>query len=109
MVRSHPSKHVGILNNPLYRGQLIWGCRDWHNSRNSQRPEWREWLRLEEDWMRIALPDLKIVKKAVADNVREEVATRVLPPGSHNVVSACMQRSLLSGLIMCAYAGRTRW
>ena len=28
-IRGDPKKHVGILNNPLYRGKLIWGRREW--------------------------------------------------------------------------------
>lgn len=28
-IRGDPKKFVGILHNPLYRGTIIWGRRDW--------------------------------------------------------------------------------
>lgn len=34
-VRGDPKKHTGILNNPLYGGQMIWKRREWRKTRTA--------------------------------------------------------------------------
>ena len=104
-VRGDPKKHVGILNNPLYQGELVWGRREWRKDPDSERRERRYRLRDEGDWVRVAVPDLRIVDEALVEAVRAEQARRTLPPGSRSAVGARRRRHLLSGLIKCGVCG----
>ena len=44
-IRGDPKKLVGILNNPLYVGKLVWGRREWRKNPDSDRRERRYRLR----------------------------------------------------------------
>jgi site-specific DNA recombinase len=102
-IRGDPKKHVGILNNPLYRGRLIWGRREWRKDPDSPRRERRYRLREESEWVEVSVPDLRIIDEQTANAIERELARRSNGKG----VSGNGQRArhLLSGLIKCGVCG----
>ena len=104
-IRGDPKKLVGILNNPLYRGKLVWGRREWRKDPDSDRRERRYRLRDESEWVRIDVPDLRIVEDALAAHASEELERRKVPERGGNAVASRRNRHLLSGLIKCGVCG----
>ena len=104
-IRGDPKKHVGILNNPMYVGLLVWGRREWRKNPDSDRRERRYRLRDESEWTRIAMPDLRLVDDDLAARARIELERRALPIGTRSAVSSRRSRHLLSGLIKCGVCG----
>jgi len=104
-VRGDPKKLVGILHNPLYRGRLIWGRREWRKNPDSDRRERRYRLRDQSEWIEVDMPDLRIVDEQLVAQVDAEVKRRQVPEGTR--ASGSMQRAkhLLSGLIHCGACG----
>lgn len=86
-IRGNPKALVGIVNNPLYRGRLVWKRREWRKDPDSDKRERRYGLREENEWIRVAVPDLRIVDTATAEAVDQELArrarqrSRTPPPG----------------------------
>ncbi len=103
-IRGDPKKFVGILHNPLYRGRLIWGRREWRRDPDSDRRERRYRLRDEGEWVHVEVPDLRILDEELVQAVDAEVARRVVP-ALQNPSSANRKRHLLSGLIKCGLCG----
>ena len=103
-IRGDPKKFVGILHNPLYRGRIVWGRREWRKDPDSDRRERRYRLRDQSEWTTVEVPDLRIVDEALATAVDAEVARRAHGP---NVRPGAANRSrhLLSGLIRCGSCG----
>ena len=104
-VRGDPKKHVGILHNPLYRGELLWGRREWRKDPDSERRERRYRLRDEQEWTRVSVPDLRIVDDSLVAAAAAETSRRTMPAGSTSSVGARRQKHLLSGLIKCGVCG----
>lgn len=100
-IRGDPKKLVGILNNPLDGGKLVWGRREWRKNPDSDRRERRYRLRDTKDWIEIDIPNLRIVDDELLDLVRAEIASRrrVSTKPSNRA------RHLLSGLICCSECG----
>jgi site-specific DNA recombinase len=53
-IRGDPAKLVGILNNPLYAGRLVWGRRQWRKNPDSEKRERRYRLRDRAEWVEVA-------------------------------------------------------
>ena len=104
-VRGDPKKLVGILHNPLYRGRLVWGRREWRKNPDSDRRERRYRLRDKSEWIEVDMPDLRIVDDAVVRAVETEVKKRQVPEGQRTSGSQQRARHLLSGLIRCGKCG----
>ena len=104
-IRGDPAKAVGILNNPLYRGEMIWGRREWRKDPDSDRRERRYRLRDPEAWIRVAVPELRIVTDSDWEAVRAELERRSRRGRSKPPVHARRRRHLLSGLIRCNDCG----
>lgn len=104
-IRGDPKKLVGILNNPLYVGRLVWGRQEWRKNPDSDRRERRYRLREESEWIRVDMPDLRIVDEELAGRVGAEIASRRKAPGERTTGSARRGRHLLSGLIRCGSCG----
>lgn len=60
-IRGDPKKLVGILNNPLYTGRLVWKRRHWRRDPDSEKRERRYQLRDPNEWIEVGVPDLRIV------------------------------------------------
>lgn len=100
-IRGDPKKLVGILNNPLYGGRLVWGRREWRNNPDSERRERRYRLRDRSEWIEVDMPDLRIVDEETLARVRTEMASR-RRVGAKPTNRSC---HLLSGLIRCGECG----
>ena len=103
-IRGDPKKFVGILHNPLYRGRIVWGRREWRKDPDSDRRERRYRLRDQSEWTTIEVPDLRIVDEALAKAVEAEVARRAHGPNAR-LGAANRSRHLLPGLIRCGSCG----
>ena len=103
-IRGDRKKLVGILNNPLYSGVLVWNRREWRRDPDSEKRERRYRLRPKEEWLRVDLPDVRIVDASLVEAVQQELERRALPPGKV-VPSAGRSKHLLSGLIKCGTCG----
>ncbi len=104
-IRGDPKKLVGILHNPLYRGTLIWGRREWRRNPDSFKRERRYRLRDRSEWTVNDVPDLRIINEALAAAVDGEVARRRSPGRSGNAKGGSRGKHLLSGLIKCGSCG----
>jgi len=104
-IRGDPKKLVGILNNPLYRGRLIWGRREWRKNPDSDRRERRYRLRDRSEWIEIDMPDLRIIDEELAQRVDAELAARQQPAGQRATGTSKRAKRLLSGLIRCGSCG----
>ena len=103
-IRGDPKKQVGILNNPLYRGKLVWGRREWRKDPDSDRRERRYRLRDRSEWIEVAVPDLAIVTPDLAAAVDRELSARSTPAATKRGNGKRAQH-LLSGLINCGECG----
>src|SRR5690606_11442256 len=105
-IRGDPRKMVGILNNPLYRGKLVWKRREWRKNPDTENRERRYRLRDESEWISVDVPDLRIVDEHLWQAVRAEFKKRERgPSASSSPVAARRRIHLLSGLIKCAACG----
>lgn len=102
-IRGDPRKHVGILNNPLYRGRLIWGRREWRKDPDSPRRKRRYRIREEKEWVKVDVPDLRIIDEATANAVDREFARRATGKGRSG--NGQRAKYLLSGMIKCGVCG----
>ena len=105
-IRGDPKKHVGILHNPLYRGRLVWGRREWRRDPDSEKRERRYRLRDRSQWIETQVPELRIVDTDLARRVQAEVERRTCPRRSGNSAGQMRKKHLLSGLIKCGICGR---
>jgi site-specific DNA recombinase len=104
-IRGDPKKLVGILNNPLYAGQLVWGRRQWRRNPDSEMRERRYRLRDKSEWVQVSVPDLRIVSDALWTAVQDEFARRSRPRDARSPAGKPRAKHLLSGLIKCGICG----
>ncbi len=103
-IRGDPKKLVGILHNPLYQGQLIWGRREWRRDPDSVKRERRYRLRDPSKWVRSDVPKLRIIEPDLARTVELEVKRRS-NPALANSLGQRRTKHLLSSLIKCGACG----
>lgn len=104
-IRGDPKKAVGILNNPLYVGRLVWGRRQWRRNPDSEMRERRYRLRDKSEWVEVAVPDLRIVDDHLWDAVHAEIEQRQRPQADAPLGRQNRKKHLLSGLIRCSVCG----
>lgn len=104
-IRGDPKKAVGILNNPLYRGQLVWKRREWRRNPDSDRRERRYRLRDASEWISVALPDLRIMPEELEERVRAQLEHRAGPTIAGTPQDRRGAKHLLYGLIRCGICG----
>ena len=105
-IRGDPKKLVGILNNPLYAGRLVWGRRQWRRNPDSEQRERRYRLRDASEWVEVAVPDLRLVDDELVEAAQAEIERRQRPAASGDALARQnRQRHLLSGLIRCGCCG----
>ncbi|WP_126665601.1 recombinase family protein [Croceibacterium ferulae] len=105
-IRGDPKKLTGILNNPLYTGELVWNRREWRKNADSDRRERLYRIRPEEEWLRNEVPDLRIIDEATWDEVRREITLRSREATKDAAPVAQRRRKhLLSGSIKCGCCG----
>jgi hypothetical protein len=104
-IRGDPAKLVGILNNPLYVGRLVWGRRQWRKNPDSEKRERRYRLRNRAEWVQVAVPDLRIIDDGLFEAARSEIERRKRAPQANSPAGRPRARHLLSGLIRCSCCG----
>ena len=105
-IRGDPKKLVGILNNPLYAGRLVWGRCQWRRNPDSEERERRYRLRDASEWVEVAVPDLRLVDDELVETAQAEIERRQRPAASGEALARQnRQRHLLSGLIRCGCCG----
>ena len=104
-IRGDPSKQVGILSNPLYRGRLVWKRREWRKNPETEKRERRYRLREASEWVTVEVPELRIIAEALAEAIDAEFAKRARPDDGVRPEQRHRKRHLLSGLIKCGECG----
>ena len=104
-IRGDPKKLTGLINNPLYAGELVWKRRQWKRNPDSERRERVPRMRDESEWVRVNVPDLRIVDEDLAAAVKAELASKALPESQSYGRSSKRPKHLLSGVIKCAKCG----
>ncbi|MDR6790829.1 hypothetical protein J2Y58_004217 [Sphingomonas sp. BE138] len=95
-IRGDPKKLVGILNNPLYAGRLVWGRRQWRKNPDSERRERRYRLRDKSEWVQVAVPELRIVDDGLFEAARAEIERRKRPVTASSSVGSKRAKHMLS-------------
>ncbi|WP_380784082.1 recombinase family protein [Sphingomonas sp. R86520] len=104
-IRGDPKKLVGILNNPLYEGRLVWGRRQWRKNPDSDQRERRYRLRDPSEWVEVDVPDLRMVDEADWEAARLEMTRRRRQLSSASQAGKPRAKHLLSSLIRCSICG----
>jgi len=94
-------KGIGILNNELYVGKIVWNRQTWR--KDPETGKRRSRMNPEKDWRRKDAPALRLVDQALWDRVKtvQEAAAREQAPRAKRA------KYLLSGLMHCGCCGGT--
>ena len=100
-INGSPKKGIGILNNPLYVGRLVW-----NRSRKMRDPDTGKRvmrLRPPEEWITTNVPELRIIPEELWERVQERRS------GRRHIIRGNMQgrhmKYLFSGLLVCGDCG----
>jgi len=96
-------KGTGILNNELYRGTCLW-----NRSAKLRDPETGKRItrcRGGEDWLRVQVPDLRIVSEGLWHRVKARQAASVKDRRERQRGGATRHAYLFSGLLRCGQCG----
>lgn len=109
-IRGNVRRGLGILNNELYVGVRVWNHK--HHVKDPSTGKTVERPNPEAEWVRVAVPHLRIVGDDLWDGVRRQQQTLAAHraasvPGSPALSLNSMRRPvhLLSGLIECGVCG----
>ncbi|MGH2626414.1 MAG: recombinase family protein, partial [Anaerolineales bacterium] len=93
----HRRLRKGILNNPIYVGQLVWNRSEWRRHPVTKRITYR--VRPKDDWITRPAPELRVVPQDLWERVQVRLALHDVPRagGARNV-----GKHLLSGFVKCA-------
>lgn len=94
------AKGLGVLNNPLYAGRVVWNRGQWVKDPDSGRR--RRIERPREEWLEQDRPDLRIVPQPLWDAVQARMG--LLKPGGRRGGQA-PGRTLFGGLLRCGHCG----
>ena len=100
-IAGSPSKALGILNNPLYVGRLVWNrsqkVRDPDTGKRTMRP------RPADEWIWTDVPDLRVIPQPLWDAVHDRrLGRRHTARGN---VRGRRAVALLSGILVCGPCG----
>jgi hypothetical protein len=101
-INGTPKRALGILNNPLYIGRLVW-----NRSRKVRDPDTGKRLmrmRPPEEWITTEIPELRIVPQALWDRVQHRRAGR-RGLSVYSDLRGQRQKYLFSGLLVCGTCG----
>jgi DNA invertase Pin-like site-specific DNA recombinase len=101
-INGTPKKALGILNNPLYIGRLVW-----NRSRKVRDPDTGKRLmrmRPPEEWITTETPELRIVPQSLWDRVQQRRAGR-RGLTVHSDLRGKRPKYLFSGLLVCGTCG----
>ncbi len=91
---------VGILNNPLYIGRVIWNRSEWVRDPDTGKRKRKE--RPQSEWIVREDESLRIVPQDLWDAAQRRMATPTLRGGSHG---KARPRTLFGGLLRCGSCG----
>ncbi|MES9993990.1 MAG: recombinase family protein [Candidatus Thiodiazotropha sp.] len=100
-INGNRRRGTGILNNPLYIGELIWNRQRFIKDPSTGKRVTR--LNDESQWIRQSMPDLRIVSQELWDAAKAR--QKVLDAGLQNLHKNNRPRYLLSGLLKCGCCG----
>ena len=89
---------TGMLNNPIYRGEVIFGRFEWRKDPSTGKRTKR--VRPENEWMRDQRPELRIIE----EEIWEKVERRKRPFG-RGVLKGPPPRTMLGGILRCGICG----
>jgi hypothetical protein len=101
---------LGLLNNPLYKGEVIWNRTRWEKDPETGRK--RRFLRDEREWIRQKAEHLRIVDDALWARVKARQqtihrASAAIRSALHaNARTGRRPKYLFSGLLVCGRCGR---
>jgi hypothetical protein len=105
-----PRYGLGLLNNPLYKGEVIWNRTRWEKDPETGRK--RRFLRDEREWIRQKAEHLRIVDDALWARVKARQqtihrASAAIRSALHaNARTGRRPKYLFSGLLVCGRCGR---
>lgn len=105
-IHGNPTRGVGILNNELYVGRLVWNRLRYVKDPDSGRRVSR--LNPEEEWIVQDVPALRIVDQETWDRVksRQKTLAYVPPTAGENTLNALRRpKHLFTGLVKCGCSG----
>lgn len=92
---------LGILNNELYIGRLVWNKLVWHKNYDTGKRFWRP--RPKSEWQVRDRPDLRIIKQPLWLAVRARLAKPRAEGGAKG--SGPPPKTLFGGLLRCGHCG----
>lgn len=98
----HRRLRKGILNNPLYVGQVVWNRSEWMRHPITKRFTYR--IRPKDDWIEREVPELRIVPQDLWNTVQARLSafrSGPMSPPAH----PRFHKYLLSGFVTCAECG----
>jgi site-specific DNA recombinase len=105
-IHGSPKRGVGILNNELYVGRLVWNRLRYLKDPDTGKRVSR--LNPESEWVIQDVPELRIVEQAVWDTVKERqkvLAYEPPAPGQNTLNERRRPKHLFAGLVKCGRCG----
>ncbi|WP_439397051.1 recombinase family protein [Bradyrhizobium sp. PMVTL-01] len=105
-IHGNPKRGVGILNNELYVGRLVWNRLRYLKDPDTGKRVSR--LNPESEWVILDVPELRIVDQDTWDAVKarqQALAYEPSAPGENKLNDRRRPRYLFAGLVKCACCG----
>ncbi len=105
-IHGNPKRGVGILNNELYIGRLVWNRLRYLKDPDTGRRVSR--LNPETEWVTQDVPDLRIVDQDIWDAVKarqQSLAYMAPAPGENTLNDRRRPKYLFAGLVKCGCCG----
>ena len=105
-IHGNPKRGVGILNNELYIGRLVWNRLRYVKDPDTGKRVSR--LNPESEWMIQDVPELRIVDQETWDTVKvrqQALAYEPSAPGENRLNERRRPRHLFAGLVQCGCCG----
>ena len=105
-IHGNPKRGVGILNNELYVGRLVWNRLRYLKDPDTGKRVSR--LNPESEWVIQDVPELRIIDQATWDAVKarqQALAYEPSPPGENKLNERRRPKHLFAGLVKCGCCG----
>ncbi|MER8778886.1 recombinase family protein [Mesorhizobium sp. M0977] len=105
-IHGNPKRGVGILNNELYVGRLVWNRLRYLKGPDTGKRVSR--LNSESEWVIQEVPEMRIVDQDVWDNVKarqQTLAYETSEPGKNPLNERRRPKHLFAGLVECGCCG----
>lgn len=102
-IHGNPKRGIGILNNEIYIGRLVWNrqsfVKDPATGKRQARPN------PESDWVITNVPELRIIEQELWDEVKTRQESRRIEQTDKQAWERRKPRFLLTGLVKCGCCG----